>query len=126
MSTERKNTGSVSGAPPDDACVALAMDRVLEAERLARSAIAECEKQCHESLEQARRERRAVLERAQQRIITLHTRAARALEQRVAQIRKPRGPAAGAGIGQHPDRVQLQAAIEHLADRLIGPGGEEN
>jgi hypothetical protein len=126
MSTERKNTGSVSGAPPDDAYIARAMDGVLEAERLARGAIAECETQCQESLERARQERRAVLERAQQRIVTLHTRAARALEQRVAQLRKPRGPAADAGSGQHHDRVQLQAAIERLADRLIGPGDEEN
>ena len=68
------------------------MDRVLEAERLARSAIAECEKQCHESLEQARRERRAVLERAQQRIITLHTRAARALDVPPYKLSKPFGP----------------------------------
>ncbi len=124
MSTEEKNPGPVSGAPADDAGVARAMDRVLEAERVARSAIAECEKQGQESLEHARQQRRAILERAQQRIVTLHTRAARAVEQRVAQIRKPHVADSGVGIGARTDRARLQAAIEQLADRLISLGDE--
>jgi hypothetical protein len=126
MSTERDGTSPLSGVPADDARVARAMDRVLEAERVSRAAIAECEKQVEESLEQARQQRRAILERAQRRIVALHTRAARTVEQRVAQIRKLHEPAAGGGIGQHANRARLQAAIEKLADHLISLRDEEN
>jgi hypothetical protein len=61
-----------------DASVAGAMNRVLEAERAAQSAIADFELQMHASLEQARQRRRTILERAHERIMALHARAARA------------------------------------------------
>jgi len=102
------------------------MDRVLEAERVARSAIAECEKQGREFLEHARQHRRTILERAQQRIVALHAGSARAVERRVAQIRNPHGADCGAGGDGRTDRARLQAAIEQLADRLISPGDEES
>jgi hypothetical protein len=106
-----------------DVRVARAIDRVLEAERIAQVTVVECEKQGQESLERARQQRRTILERTQQRIVALHTRAARALERRVAQVREQHGQDATGGIADHQ---RLQAAIGILADRLIGLGDEES
>jgi hypothetical protein len=108
----------------DDVRVADAMNRVLEAERAARAAIADCELRMQASLEQARQVRRSILERAQQRIAALHTRAARSLEPRTARV-----------LGQHEppdfasarvvDSAQLRAAIEGLIERITGAARDE-
>jgi hypothetical protein len=109
---------------PDDGGVAHAIDRVLDAEHIAQAAIADCEKQGLESLEQARQQRRSILERAQQRVVALHIRAARALEQRVAQVREPHGRTVAGTMAPEIDHTRVQAAINKLADRLIGNGDE--
>jgi F0F1-type ATP synthase membrane subunit b/b' len=110
----------------DDKRIAHAIDRVLDAERIAQSAVAECEKEGLAALEQARQQRRALLERAQQRIVALHIRAARALEHRVAQLREQHGRAVAGKTVQDIDRTRLQAAIDKLADGLIVVGDEES
>ena len=110
---------------PYDMRVAQAIDRVLEAERAAQSAIAECEQQGHKLLEHARQQRREILERARNRIVALHIRAARSFEQQVAQIREQYGRAVMDTFA-HPDHPSLHTAIGKLADRLIGIGDEEN
>jgi len=111
---------------PYDRRVAQAIDRVLEVERAAQAAVAECKTTGQALLEQARQQRRNILQRAHDRIVALHTRAARAFEQRVAQVRDQHGrPGAGA-FAQRDDPARLRAAIEKLADRLIGIGDEEN
>lgn len=112
-----------SGDAPDGDRVAQAIDRVLDAERSAQFAISDCEKQGQEALERARQQRRAILERAQQRIVALHTRAARALEQRVVQARQPQERPVAGTIAPEIDHTRVQAAIDALADRLIGIGG---
>jgi hypothetical protein len=109
----------------DDMRVAHAIDRVLEAERAAQSAIAECEKQCQESLERARQERRTILERTHERVVALHTKAARALELRNTQLREQQGQAVATAGTQHDDHARAQAALEKLADWLTGDGNEE-
>ena len=111
---------------PYDMRVAQAIDRVLEVERAAQSAIAECEKQGQELLEHARQQRRDILERAHNRIVALHMRAARSFEQQVAQIREPQDRPVVGSFAQHADHASLQAAVGKLADRLIGVGDEEN
>jgi vacuolar-type H+-ATPase subunit H len=93
------------------------MNRVLEAERSARGAIGECELKMQGLLEQARQERRNILERAQKRITALHGRAARALERRTAQIL---GQREAPGAAQVMDGARLQAAIDNLLVRLTG------
>ena len=121
------STGAArDGGAADDERIAHAIDRMLDAERIAQSAIAECEKQGLAALEQARQQRRTLLERAQQRIVALHIRAARALEQRVAQVREQQGRAAAGKTAQDIDRTRLQAAIEKLADGLLVVGDEES
>jgi vacuolar-type H+-ATPase subunit H len=98
---------------------AQAIDRVLQAEQAAQSAIADCEKQGRESLELARQQRRTILERAQQRIVALHTRAARGLEQRLAQIRELQARRVAGTVAQTTDGARMQAATEKLVDRLL-------
>lgn len=108
-----------------DARVAGAMNRVLEAERSAQSTIADCEQQMLESLEHARQQRRSILERAHGRIMALHARAARTLEQRTTQVREQHGEAPDPVAAQGADRAHLQAAIEGLVERLTRVADED-
>jgi hypothetical protein len=99
---------SMTGDPSRSAEVAIvaAMDRVLQAERDALAAVAESERLSAAELEQARQERRTILERTQARIVALHARAAQALERRAAEILERR-----------------HAALARLATRLTTPEG---
>jgi len=103
---------------PIDLTVGQAMDRVLRAERDAQAAVAECERTCAEILEQARHQGRAILERAQARVIALHTRAAKRLELRAAELTQRRMKSAAAAAGQLADPGRRAAALERLAARL--------
>lgn len=108
----------------DDAGIAHAIDRVLQAERAAQSAIADCEKQGQESLEGARQQRRAILERSQQRIVALHARAARALEQRLAKVSEQQARSSAGAVAQTADATRMRAAIEKLVNRLLSADQE--
>ncbi len=110
---------------PYDERVAQAIDRVLKLERAAQSAISECETNSQALLEQARQQRRDILQRAHDRIVALHTRAAHAVEQRVAQVRERQARPVAGIFEQRDDPARLRTAIEKLADRLIGIGNEE-
>jgi vacuolar-type H+-ATPase subunit H len=101
-----------------DARVARAMDRILQAERAAQSTIAECERTCADILEHARQQGRAILERAQARIVALHTRAAKGLELRVAELTEERRKSAAVALVQLSDSNRRSAALQRLADRL--------
>ncbi len=113
----------VDGAEPAyDARVAGAMDRVLEAERAARSAIADCEREVQAPLEQARQQRRTILERAHDRIMALHARAARSLDERIADMLSKTHRAPGLATAQRTDDARLHAALEGLVERLTRRG----
>jgi len=107
-----------------DARIAEAMNRVLEAERAAGIAIAECERKMQALHEQARQTHRTILERAQQRIVALHARAEHRLERRAAQILSSREAPAARG-GQAVDEAWLQAAIEVVMERITGAGRDQ-
>jgi vacuolar-type H+-ATPase subunit H len=109
--------------PSYDARVSHAMNGVLEAERNARGAISDCELKMQALLEQARQQRRNILERAQERIMTLHGRAARSLEQRTAQLVGRRETHEAA---QAEDSARLHAAIDRLLERLTGNAEDES
>ena len=109
------------GATQSDALVVRAMDRVLESERAAQAALAECEWNCNQLLERSREQRRAILERAHTRIVTLHTRAAKALELRTAEIVEQRRQTAAATTAQQSDLARLSDALQRLATELTGP-----
>lgn len=104
-----------------DARVANAMNRVLEAERSARAAVADCESQMQALMEQARQQRRNILERAQKRVLALHARSAQSVARRAERIL---GPGETASVGQPVDRARLRAAIERLLERLTAAGDE--
>lgn len=106
--------------PDADSLATEAMNRVLESERRAEATIAECERRCSEQLEQARAQRRAILERAQARTVALHTRAARALQKRSAQIMEE-GRKAAAGVGADDAPERREAALQQLISQLIAP-----
>jgi len=95
-----------------------AMDRVLQAERDAIEALAECEREAAVRVEQARQLRRAILERAQARVIALHARAAEALERRSSAILAEQQRSAAAASAALTDPGRARAALERLAARL--------
>jgi hypothetical protein len=109
------------GATQSDVLVVRAMDRVLESERAAQTALAECERNCEQMLERSREQRRAILERAHARIVALHTRAARALELRTAEIVEQRRQTAAATAARQSDPARLTDALERLAIELTAP-----
>lgn len=119
------------GVPADDASgydarIADAMNRVLEAERAAQSAIVDCEQQQQVSLEHARQQRRSILDRAHARVMALHERATRGLEQRTAQILAQQKGAPQAAGEQGADSAHLKAAIERLVERLTCDAEEDH
>lgn len=108
------------GDTQSDALVVRAMDRVLESERAAQVTLAECERNCNQTLERSREQRRAILERAHTRIVTLHTRAAKALELRTADIVEQRRQTAEATAAQQSDPARLSDALQRLVTELTG------
>jgi vacuolar-type H+-ATPase subunit H len=110
---------------PYDARVAGAMNRVLEAERAAQSAIADCERKVQALLEQARQRRRTILERAHDRIMALHSRATRSLERQTAHILGRPREASHPALVQGAEDARLHAALERLVERLTGASEDE-
>ncbi len=108
-----------------DARVAGAMDRVLEAERAARSAVAACELEMQASLERARQQRRSILQRAHDRIMAVHGNAARTLDERIANILKQHTQAPDLATAQRKDARRLRTALEGLVERLTRPAEGE-
>jgi vacuolar-type H+-ATPase subunit H len=119
MMMNSNSSVSDAGDTPSEVLVVRAMDRVLEAERAAQAAIAECERECEEMLEHSRERRRAILERAHARIVALHTRAAKALELRTAEFVAQRGKSA-ATTAQPADPARFSDSLERLATQLTG------
>jgi vacuolar-type H+-ATPase subunit H len=107
-----------------DALVARAMDRALDAERAAQTAIADCERQSAEILERARQQRRTILERAQARIVALHTRIAGTLERQAAVIAERSRQSAATAVEQLSDPLRCTQALERLAARLTSDDAE--
>jgi len=101
-----------------------AMARVLQAERDALAAMAECERLSATELEQARQRRRTLLERTQARIVALHARAAQQLERRAAEILERHLRSVTAEVEQLADPERRQTALERLAARLTTVEGE--
>jgi vacuolar-type H+-ATPase subunit H len=111
-------------AADPDALVAHAMNRALDAERAAQAAIADCERQAAEILEHAREQRRNILERAQARIVALHTRVAGTLERQAAVITERSRQSAATAVEQLSDPVRCAKALEQLAARLTTDDAE--
>lgn len=112
--------------PPRDALIAGAINRVLEAERAAETAIDEAERRAEERLERARARRRALIARAQSRITALHGTIALQLEETERDLREQAQASAGSEAGFRIDCVQ--ESLERLAAVLTGsaPEGEND
>jgi len=103
---------------PSAVAATAAMDRILQAEREALAAVAECERLSAAELEQARQRRRTILERTQARIVSLHARAVQTLGRRGAEILEKHLRSATAEAEQLADPGRRRAALERLAARL--------
>ena len=117
--------GGAAEAVPSDVLTARAIDRVLESEQAAKATLVECERQCAELLDRAREQHRAIAERARMRIVALHARAAKALEERTAAILERGKPSVANTVAQLSDPTRRRAALERLVIRLTGIDGQD-
>ena len=101
-----------------DASVAVAIDRVLQAERSAQAAVTACESECSNLIAAARQQARTILDRAQARSVAIHARAATNLDRCAAEIMEQRMKSVATAVMQLSDPGRLSAAIERLALRL--------
>jgi hypothetical protein len=104
-----------SGSDPP---AAQAIDRVLEAERDAQAAVAECERAGSMVLEASRQRARSIFERAQARTVALHGQAAKTLELCAAALMEQRMKAAAEAVKQLSDPGQFGVALERVAVQL--------
>ena len=104
-----------------DAQVSAAIDHVLQFESAARAAVAACEREFMQSVEGARDQRRAILNRAQQRIVRLHAHCTEVLERRLAAAAEEHGKKAAAILAKLTDPARRQRALETLAATLTTP-----
>jgi vacuolar-type H+-ATPase subunit H len=95
-----------------------AIERVLEAERAAQAAVAECERAGSVVLEAARQRARGIVERAQARTVALHGRAAKKVERCAAAIMEQRMKTAAEEVKQLSDPDLLRLALERVAAQL--------
>jgi citrate synthase len=108
-----------------DALIARAFDRVLQAEAAARDAVSECEQGANDTVERAREERQRILDRAQARIVAIHARCTRVLEQASTAAAEARRAAAANFVAQLSDQARRQRALERLAASLTGNGAAD-
>lgn len=120
------SSGKDAGSTQPDGLIVRAMDRVLDAERAAQAALAECERQCDQMLDRSREQRRAILEHAQARIVALHARAAQALELRMAAIIEQHRQSAAATTARLSDPARHSDALQRLATELTGPASDRS
>lgn len=101
-----------------------AMNAVLRAERDARAAVDACSDAAEGVLAEARQQARHLAQRTEARISRLHNRCAADAHRRVeAMLRAERAP--GDSIPSASEDEILQAAVNLLADELIGEGEPE-
>jgi hypothetical protein len=108
-------TGEDAGG---DRLAAQAIDGVLEAERDAQAAVAACELAGSKVLEAARQRARGISERAQERTVALHGRAAKKLELCAAALMEQRMKTAAEAVKQLSDPGRLDVALERVAAQL--------
>jgi regulator of protease activity HflC (stomatin/prohibitin superfamily) len=98
-----------------DARIADAIDRVLEAEHATLAAIAEAQTAAQASIEAAREARRIILEKARKRILQLHQRAQRRLDDTLRAL-DARAASPGADHSSLADLTE--AAVARVATNL--------
>jgi hypothetical protein len=101
-----------------DPQAAQAIERVLEAERDAQAAMAECERAGAVVVEAARQQARGIVERAQARAVALHGRAAKKVERCATAFMEQRMKSAAEEVKQLSDPGLLRLALERVAVQL--------
>ena len=98
-----------------DARIADAIDRVLEAEHATAAAIADAQTDAQASVEAAREARRLILEKARERVLQLHERAQRRLDE---TLRMLDAQAASTGADDTALAAVTDGAVARVAARL--------
>lgn len=114
-------------ATPVDAAATAPVDeaiaRVLEAERAARAAVAQCVEDAEAMRQAARARAQAIAERAAERAAVVHRRADASIRARIEELNRERtGLQQPPGPGAEEPR-RLARALDRLADELAGGAG---
>lgn len=100
------------------------IDRVLQAERQADKAIADCRRRAERVLEAAREQARRVAQRADQRITAVHARCVEATESRIEALREQMPAEDPGAVDPDRERRCLHLTVSRLAARLTGEDDE--
>jgi hypothetical protein len=106
-----------------DPAAGQAINRVLEAERDAQTAVSASERAGAAALEAARQQARVIVEHAQTRIVALHGRAAKKLERCGAALMERRMQDAAEAVKQLSDPDRLGLALARVAVQLTTEAG---
>ena len=106
-----------SNTPTDADRIDAAINRVLEREREARAAIAECQERANALLGDARRKAQRIEARGEERVAAMHAICDRSVAQAIAALLGQRPPVTA---DLSPEQVRrLDVAIEVLADEVL-------
>ncbi|HTC53914.1 MAG TPA: hypothetical protein VK700_18420 [Steroidobacteraceae bacterium] len=108
-----------------DPAAGQAIERVLEAERDAQAAVAQCERAGTLLLDAARQRARGIIERAQARTVALHGRAGQKVERCAAAIMEQRMKSATEEVKQLSDPALLRLALERVAAQLTSEAASD-
>jgi vacuolar-type H+-ATPase subunit H len=97
-----------------------AINEVLEAEKDNLEKIAECKKQAEEIVEQGRLKARLIINRADERITSLHAKADLNIERHVEELKQEMASLSQQGDIDESEREKLNLAVSRLADELVG------
>ena len=106
------------GESGDHDQVDLAINRVLQAEREAREAVARCRREALQSLEAAREQARRIRRRVDQRLILVQKRAEAGVERALSAGRSGGRRTDAAAFPSREQQQRLEAAIEALAAEM--------
>ena len=101
-----------------------AIERLLEAERQAENAIADCQEMADARIQVARQQARHIAQRAHNRTTAIHNHCAEVVRQRIADMWSDAGTVEDDtfDVQAHPDH--LKTAVDRLAAKLTGDGDD--
>jgi vacuolar-type H+-ATPase subunit H len=115
----KSNDPLLNSLPQVDAVGAI--NRVLEAEQMAREAMQECDRQAEAMLRDARERARRIGQRAEQRIQLWYLNSDRRAEQRLSDLDRQAQACKDDPLEPTTLSAEWRRTVEWLADELIGP-----
>ena len=100
-----------------------AINKILKEERESRARIEACRHQAEKIIENGRYQARRISNRADERIGIVHARTDLGIARQLAELKQQMATLSGEPVFTRQDDPRLLAAIEALADELVGDAG---